>query len=72
MANIWEKAISILAVNLNKDRSYLITTVPPNFLPESSVRALNINHGLVKLVYIKFWNLYNFWIKFEITTFKKD
>ena len=27
MANIWEKAISILAGNLNLDRSYLITTV---------------------------------------------
>ena len=27
MANIWEKAISILAVNLNLGRSYLITTV---------------------------------------------
>ena len=28
MANIWEKAISILAGNLNFDLSYLITTVP--------------------------------------------
>ena len=27
MANIWEKAISILAGNLNLGRSYLITTV---------------------------------------------
>ena len=27
MANIWEKAISILAVNLNSSRSYLITAV---------------------------------------------
>ena len=28
MANIWEKAISILAGNLNSGRSYHITTVP--------------------------------------------
>ena len=28
MANIWERAISILAGNLNLGRSYLITTVP--------------------------------------------
>ena len=27
MANIWEKAISILAEHLNLRRSYLITTV---------------------------------------------
>ena len=27
MANIWEKAISILAGNFNSDLSYLITTV---------------------------------------------
>ena len=27
MASIWEKAISILAGNLNSGRSYLITTV---------------------------------------------
>ena len=30
MANIWEKAISILAGNLNLGRSYLITTVSEN------------------------------------------
>ena len=29
MANIWEKAISILAGNLNLGCSYLITTVTP-------------------------------------------
>ena len=28
MTNIWEKAISILAGNLNSGRSYLITAVP--------------------------------------------
>ena len=27
MADIWEKAISILTENLNSDRSYLITAV---------------------------------------------
>ena len=32
MANIWEKAISILAGNLNLGRSYLITTVNPTFV----------------------------------------
>ena len=31
MDNIWEKAISILAGNLNFGRSYLITTVKPTF-----------------------------------------
>jgi hypothetical protein len=31
MANIWEKAISILAGNLNSGRSYLITPVRGTF-----------------------------------------
>ena len=35
MANIWEKAISILAGNLNSGRSYLITTVVKTYLVTS-------------------------------------
>ena len=34
MARIWEKAISILAGNLNLGRSYLITAVPETLYTE--------------------------------------
>ena len=40
MANIWEKAISILGGNLNSGRSYHITTVPILFLPSYSYLGL--------------------------------
>ena len=45
MANIREKAISILAENLNLGRSYLITTV---------IRKSGIRFGSIKqLIYLK-------------------
>ena len=37
MATIWEKAISILAGNLNSGRSYLITAVPCHLEIEAEV-----------------------------------
>ena len=50
MANIWEKAISILAANLNSDLSYLITTVILNGLPLQGLKQEWINI-ILKLCY---------------------
>ena len=40
MANIWEKAISILSGNLNLGNSYLITTVPDKDIDMEDVGVL--------------------------------
>ena len=43
MANVWEKAISILAENLNLGLSYLITIVKTLFFVERSVEYVMEN-----------------------------
>ena len=49
MANIWEKAISILAGNLNSGRSYHITTVLCVW--KLYTRERNISHQLFNLIF---------------------
>ena len=59
MANIWEKAILILAGNLNSDLSYLITTVLtkkkslPRALALSFFSVINLISALVRFAWIK-------------------
>ena len=45
MANIWEKAISVLAGNLNSGLSYLITTVLFMKNVSPNARIWRIQHG---------------------------
>ena len=46
MANIWEKAIWILAGNLNFRQSYLITTVIKKVCTTSARRALRLSYHI--------------------------
>ena len=52
MANIWEKAISILAGNLNLGHRYLITTVMFFSLKEDNVTMVSLWPGPVKTEHI--------------------
>ena len=63
MANIWEKAISILAGNLNSGLSYLITTVTRRYQVWKRKDQL-IFLSWFQQKYLSWWNQEKGWIKF--------